>query len=568
MKVIVSFLFLSISFFSFSQSLEILNTNPIPQTLSTEPNHTIVFTLNQSVNPATITKDSFMVFGRWSGPMEGTYVLSNNNTVVTFTPQRDFFFGEWVSVRLTSFIKTMNEVPLTNGFGYNYWTKTIPSASNLTLLNQFSTKQNGESLIQSYGAYAGDVNDDEFTDLVVVAETANDIRVLLNDGTGNYDPSEMNIINMPNANKPSTNDCADYNHDGIIDLAIGSTQNDNVSLFMGNTTTTFDPEQGLTADTGVRGLVTIDVNGDGWDDIATANRSGSSYSILINDGTGNFGEPTTINSNLNGETSIAAADVNNDGIMDLIIGGFQSKNVSTFINDGEGNFTQKDTVSLSGRPWMIAAGDINGDGNVDFVSANSSNGEVSVITGDGDGNLSLLGEYPSGEFTLSIKLGDIDGDGDLDFVASNYQSSNFTLYKNNGSGAFSNPVKFPTTGAGSCAIFHDRNNDGAMDLTLIDEVDDIVYLYENEPVTAGVDDLDLTSSLVYPNPFSEIIHLKEIPKGVFNFKLIDLQGRIVFQKEGIETASINTSQLGLNNGAYILEISHDSRVFTQLLIKK
>ena len=562
-------MFLSISFIASSQTLEILKTSPIPQSLSTEQNHNIVMTFSQPIDTSTITKDSFMAYGKWSGPMEGTYSFSNSNTVVTYTPKRPFFYGEWITIRLTNGIKTMNNVSLTNGYVFNYWTKTLLSSPDLILRNQFSSEQDGESFIQSYGAFAGDVNDDEYSDLVVVAETSNDIRVLLNDGTGNYDPAEMNVIRMPNANKPSTNDGADYNHDGIIDLAIGSTQNDNVSLFMGNNTVeTFDPEEPLTAGGGVRGLVTIDVNGDGWDDIATANRSDSSYSILLNDGTGNFGAPKTINLNLNQETSIAAADINNDGIMDLAIGGFRSRNVTTLINDGKGNFTQEDTIGISGSPWMLAAGDVNGDGNVDFVTANSSNGKVSVLAGDGAGNLSLIGDYDSGRFTLSIKLGDIDGDGDLDFIGSNYESKDFTLYRNDGSGNFSNPTRFPTTGAGSCAIFHDRNNDGAMDLTLIDEIDDVVILYDSEPLTAGVEDNFKENAIsVYPNPFNNSINLKNIPVGAFNVKLVDLQGRIVFEKEKIETKTIDTSHLNIANGAYVLEVSQGLLKTTQLLIK-
>jgi len=46
----------------------------------------------------------------------------------------------------------------------------------------------GEGQITCYGAYAGDVNDDEFSDLVVITEDSDDIRVLLHDGSNGYDP--------------------------------------------------------------------------------------------------------------------------------------------------------------------------------------------------------------------------------------------------------------------------------------------------------------------------------------------------------------------------------------------
>jgi hypothetical protein len=33
--------------------------------------------------------------------------------------------------------------------------------------------------------------------------------------------------------------------------------------------------------------------------------------------------------------------------------------------------------------------------------------------------------------------------------------------------------------AGSCAILHDRDNDGDLDITGVDEIDDFIFLYEN-----------------------------------------------------------------------------------------
>ncbi|MCH9660110.1 MAG: FG-GAP-like repeat-containing protein [Bacteroidetes bacterium] len=559
MKLLLSTLTFSlIAAFGIAQAPSVQSVSPSSQSLVANPNNPIIISFDQSLNPATVTQDNVMVFGRWSGPMAGSIDLDTSNSTLTFTPQSNFFYGEWVTVRLTSGVENTSGDALTNGYAFNFWIKTLPGTLEQSLVSQFSAEQTGETFIQCYGAYAGDINDDDYSDLVVITEAAEDIRVFLNDGEGGY--SDFTVFDMPESSNPSTNEGADFNRDGKIDIAIGSIQNDNVSVFMGDDTAIFNPEIGYNADNGIRGITVLDVNGDGWDDIATANRSSSTYSILINDGTGSFNAPITSDAGISNETSIAAVDLNNDGIQDLAIGGFGSNNVVTMLNDGQGNFTSTNTTTISGSPWMLTAGDVNGDGNVDIISVNSSSGDVSILLGDGAGNLSLFNEYPVGNFSLAIDVGDIDGDGDLDFISSNFGSNDFTLYENNGNGVFSNPITYDAVQAGSCAILHDRNNDGALDITLIDEIEDVIILYENTP-TLGVDTRAKLADdiIVYPNPFQSEFYINGLWDGPAIAQIFDMQGRVLHTYNFIAIANqpnlIDMQDVNIADGYYILEVS-------------
>ena len=49
-------------------------------------------------------------------------------------------------------------------------------------------------------------------------EEANDLRVFMNDGNGGYGP--FTVVPIPEANKPSTNDGADFDGDEAYDLLI------------------------------------------------------------------------------------------------------------------------------------------------------------------------------------------------------------------------------------------------------------------------------------------------------------------------------------------------------------
>lgn len=552
--------------FTFSQDLMVTDISPSAQSLAATPTDQIIISFDNSLNEATVNADSFMVFGRWSGPMQGTYAFNDSSTGVIFTPDRSFFYGEWISVRLTNEVEDLGGNPLTNGYGFNYWIKTLPGLLNQEYMGQIEMRQNGETFIQCYGAYAGDINDDEFSDLIVVNEDAEDIRILLNDGTGNYDGSFI-LIDMPASTKPSTNEGADFNHDGIIDLAIGSTQSNQTSVFMGNNTNYFDAETSHTVGTGVRGLTIIDFNGDGWDDIVTANRVSGSISFLENDGTGDFLTATHMEVGINGETAIAATDLNGDGKTDLIVGGYSGNGVATLINDGEGNFNTQDITTINGQPWMIAIGDVNGDGFVDVATANSNTPTVSILFNDGFGNFNPSQDYAVGNFPLAIDLGDLDGDGDLDFMASNYSGS-FTLYENTGNGLFDNPITYPSVQAGSCTVFHDRNNDGALDITLIDELADVVILYRNTPIL-NINENDLSENInLYPNPFNNSLFLNNTFSDAVDFKLYDLVGRLVYAEKIENSNEINLNGIILEAGVYIAQLNYNNTTSTIKLLKQ
>ena len=477
-----------------AQAPVVIGTFPTPQSLDTDPSHEIAVSFDQAMLPASFNSESFMVFSRWSGPMSGTFSFSNGNTLVTFTPDEDFFYGEWVTVSLTKTIASAGSETLPNGYQFNYWTKTLPGYMQLTVVEEIDMKEPGETWIQCYGAYAGDINNDGFSDLMVVNENIEDVRIMLNDGTGHF--GNFTIHGLPGSTKPSTNEGADFNHDGEIDLALGSTQGSEVSVMIGNGDGSFQPEVHYLADHGVRGLAVIDMDSDGYSDIATANRVGNNLAFFTNDGTGIFGAPVFMDTGSNQETAVVASDFNNDGIMDLGVASYSGSQLMILLNDGSGNFTVSATQNVSSNPWMIACGDVNGDGDCDLVSANAGSSNMSVSFGNGLGGLQAPSYYSTGGFPLAVDLGDLDGDGDLDMISSNYSGDDFTLYENNGLGIFDSPITYPTSAAGSCAIFHDRNNDGVMDLTLIDEIADIVILLENESVPDPCDDFSPSISLI------------------------------------------------------------------------
>lgn len=525
----------------FSQAPTVTSVSPNRQVLNAARNTPISVTFDMAVDPNTVNDSTFRVFGKQLGPITGTYSFSAGNTVATFTPTTQLNAGEWITVSLSRHIKSQGGTNMAKGFAWNFWTIALPGILNQPRIATLPVRKPGEGLIQCYGALGVDLNKDGRTDLAVVNEISKDFRIFLNNGTG-YD-TIFAIHPVPSGNYPSPSEAADFNHDGNVDIVIGNVANNVLSVFTATGSGNFAPGVSYTSGNFVRGVGVADLNGDGHDDIICANRGGNNITIFLNNGDGTFGTPTSINTVGNQETAIMMTDANNDGLMDAFVGCYISGEIVLLLGDGEGNLIFSSRSSLGGQPWAIAIGDINGDGNCDVSAALSSANKIGVIFGNGTGGLGTVANYNSGNFPLAMDIGDVDGDNDLDLIASCYGSGDYKVYENNGSGVFTNtPITLDAGSAGSCITVHDRDNDGDLDLAGIDEVDDLLFIFDNNP-SIGINIIstevpnDFNLEQNYPNPFNPTTNIQfEIPKASFvNLTIFDVTGK--------EIAVLNNSEL-------------------------
>ncbi|MEM6994028.1 MAG: FG-GAP-like repeat-containing protein [Myxococcota bacterium] len=437
------------------------------------------------VDASTVTADSFVVHGRWTGRKPGAIEVANDGSSVTFSPATPFMAGEEVVVRMSTAIQGGDGQALPGGFEWRFWTAPDAGSLDLTRTSTLEIREPGEGLIQSYGAMAGDLNGDGYSDLMIPNELANDIRIFLNDGAGGY-PDTFETIVIPGGSVPSANEGADLDGDGDLDFFVGSAGSNALSVFMGDGAGSATHDANYAVGQGVRGVCILDLNADGAPDAITASRVGNNadgeVAVLMNDGAGQFEVTETINPALAvGETDCALGDANLDGHLDVFIGTFSTGEVWLFLNDGEGSLTESGFVTGPGAVWRIVSGDIDNDGNIDAVWANWSTANFSVVRTDGEGNLiDDVQTYAAPEGPISIDMGDLDGDGDLEVVTSNLLAGNFSVFENLGDGTFGNMRTLDADAGGSCAVMHDRDNDGDLDMTAIDEVEDRIYIFDNQ----------------------------------------------------------------------------------------
>src|SRR5215510_3491292 len=137
----------------------------------------------------------------------------------------------------------------------------------------------------------GDFNGDGVQDLVVANSgdfDSGNISVLLGNGDGTFQAA----VNFGAGNNPSSIAVGDFNGDGIQDLTVahGFFGSNSVSVLLGNGDGTF--QEGVNYGTGFAPsfVAVADFNGDGVQDLAVANEGSNNVSVLLGNGDGTFQE--------------------------------------------------------------------------------------------------------------------------------------------------------------------------------------------------------------------------------------------------------------------------------------
>jgi hypothetical protein len=212
-----------------------------------------------------------------------------------------------------------------------------------------------------------------------------------------------------------------------------------VRVLLGNGDGTFQPAQSLPAGINPASVAVGDFNGDGKPDLAVANIGYSfqgSVSLLLGKGDGTFQAALTFPAGSE-PVSVAVGDFNGDGIPDLAVanqGDFPSYyvndgSVSLLLGKGDGTFQTAVNYPAGRRPWFVAVGDFNGDGVPDLAVVSPET--VRVLLGKGNGTFQTTNvSYVAGSEPVSVAVGDFNGDGFPDLAVANSYSSDVSILLN------------------------------------------------------------------------------------------------------------------------------------------
>ncbi len=318
----------------------------------------------------------------------------------------------------------------------------------------------------AFGIACADLDADGDRDLVTasggsfaVQTGAHTINVLRNNGAGTFGSG----ISQDAGLVPGYSVSADFNRDGILDVAVTGRSPNGVTIHRGIGDGTFAVPATFIAlaDSG-RSIGAADLNSNATIDLVVGTASGI-YTFL-GAGNGFFLGGTLVAGaeGFDGELS----DVNRDGRPDLIT--FAGSSVFVRPGSGTGTFGSATTVAALATVRGVGMGDLNRNGTLDLVILTTSG--IAVRPGVGNGTFLAGSTYvPSHYFNGKPVIADLNLDGTLDVAAAdNGDASNATLgmtvLLGTGTGTLLPELTFPTLDIPLTAAAADVNRDGKLDL--------------------------------------------------------------------------------------------------------
>jgi hypothetical protein len=322
-----------------------------------------------------------------------------------------------------------------------------------------------------------DVNGDGILDLVSPS-----VYIALGKGDGTFQTPVYWPVSDPSTSAFAAQSVlvADLRKPGVADIVAGTKTtsillNSGKGKFRDGLTTAF---QG-----GLSGCaISADYNGDGIPDLAVAVAQG--VSVLF--GTGTASKPfiqgpitTVANSGC-----LAGGDINNDGRPDLLAASFTGTGqLIALLGNGDGTFTvaPPSTVPALGYP---ALGDFNGDGKLDYALSTNY-----LALGNGDGTFQAPAPFvpkilPQTRSFYGVTAADLNGDGLADILLTDAFGNYLYVLLATPTGVFQETTISTEVGVNACnspdlSVVADLNGDGAPDVVL-GCVDGRVPIYIND----------------------------------------------------------------------------------------
>ena len=245
---------------------------------------------------------------------------------------------------------------------------------------------------------------------------------------------------------------ADVNGDGIQDVIVsdgsGSANGVRVLLNDGHGVLSADVSYASESGSGLGpvSLIAVDLDGDGFPDLITANGRDGTVSVLLNQGDGSFAAAVSYPAGTD-PVAVAVADVNGDGFPDLMVADLGANSVQVLLNDGHGGFTAPSAQRVGASPVAVAFGDVDGDGRLDVVVVDRDDNTAGILIGHGDGSFEPAQFVSTGAQPGWLCAQDLDGDGKPDLVTANYSDGSVSVFTNHGGSLVPAKTVFPAYGS-------------------------------------------------------------------------------------------------------------------------
>ena len=295
-------------------------------------------------------------------------------------------------------------------------------------------------------------------------------RRLLTTGLGFRDPISLSMGIGPEAIA-----VADLDGDGFQDLATANFADDTVTLRFGRANAQLSGIQLAFAGQGPADILAVDLDGKQGLDLVTANLLSGDTSVLLSLGGRQFAPEVPYETGTFSE-GLAITDLNEDGVTDLLVAASGTRqimgHVSVLIGDqnNPGTFAPATTLLEKSRVCSVVADYFDQDENLDLVvvSFGFADDDVSVALGQNDGTYGPLTTIQTGGSPYPLVTADLNGDGDLDLVTTREMSGDVSVFLGHGDGTFATAATYGVGGRPRSEAVADLDEDGVLDLATAD----------------------------------------------------------------------------------------------------
>ncbi len=289
----------------------------------------------------------------------------------------------------------------------------------------------------------GDFNGDGNQDLAIANEGDNNITVVLGNGAGGFTPDAGSPFTT--GSQPVSIAVGDFNGDGIQDLVAANQVGNSITVLLGNGSGGFNSATGspFAVGSSPASVAVADFNGDGIQDLAVANLGSNNVTVLLGKGTGGFSTSTfAVGTD---PFCVVSGDFNRDGIQDLATADWASGDLTVLLGNGLGGFSPAPGSPFTGvaSPQSVVVGDLNGDGIPDLATVDSGYRNVTVSLGNGSGGFTTTvnDSFAVGS-SARLVVSDFNQDGIEDLATANISENNVTVLLGTVSGLISQTIIF------------------------------------------------------------------------------------------------------------------------------
>jgi len=319
-----------------------------------------------------------------------------------------------------------------------------------------------------YAVVAADFDGDGILDVAVANHSSANLSVLLNNGNNTFAAK----VDYATGAQPSAIAAGDFDGDGNTDLVTANYASGTVSLLLNQGNGTFAAKVDYTVGSSAQSVSIADYDGDGKIDLAVA-KFYVGVSVLFNQGSGTFGAPVDYPM---GANRVAAGDLDGNGTPDLAVTDRSGNKVRVLLNQGNGTFGSNVGYTTGSEPDALVLADLNGDGTRDIAVANVGTITVSTLANAGNGTFAAKVDYNTGYYPTAVVAADMNADGKLDLVTSSGGTASVSVHLN---GNFANRADYPTGDSAQALAPLDMNGDGKLDLAVTGSFSDTVRIMQN-----------------------------------------------------------------------------------------